>query len=455
MNEAPGVHRVVVTTLPTEFGRFRMYGYADAAGGEHLALVLGHDIDGADAAGRIPLVRVHSECLTGDVLGSWRCDCGEQLDGALRTIAAEGRGVLVYLRGHEGRGIGLHAKLRAYALQDTGLDTVEANLRLGYPVDARDFGVAAAVLRDLGVMRVRLLTSSPDKSDQLGRLGVEVVARQRLPVAEHPENARYLATKRVRLGHDGPSPAVAVWRELVGGRVPQRAASAADAVLLDRYGPLVRAGSRLTIAQLAQSADGFIASRTGDAAFVSGPEDREHLHRLRALVDAVVVGAGTVVADDPQLTTRAVPGPSPTRVVLDPRARVPSTARLLTDKAAPTLWCVAPGAPADEPAGAQIVRLPVSRHGWFAPADVLAMLRERRRGRVLVEGGGRTVSAFVAAGVLDRLYLTSAPIMIGDGIPGVRFTGADRLADAVTGSVTRFALGEDLCTVFSWQRPQI
>lgn len=447
---------MVSTTLATEHGRFRIHGYVDGAGREHVALVMG-DVAAAAVNGHPPLVRVHSECLTGDVLGSWRCDCGEQLDAALRVIGGEGLGVLVYLRGHEGRGIGLHAKLRAYALQDDGLDTVDANKRLGLPVDARSYEEAAAILHDLGVTRARLMSASPDKTAQLSSLGIDVVSRHPLPVTEHAENALYLATKRNRLGHDDPARLPDVWTELVNGRVPVRATMGPESVLLERYGSLVQAGPVLTIAQLAQSADGFIASRTGDAAYVSGEPDREHLHRLRALTEAVVVGAATVVADDPQLTTRAVPGPSPTRVILDPRARIPATARVLADGAAPTLWLVGPEARHPRPAGSHVepITLAADPTGRFDPAAVLSLLRDRGLGRVLVEGGGRTVSSFLAAGLLDRLYLTTAPLLIGDGVPGIRFDGGERLADALTAPVERFVLGHDLCMVFDWQTEQV
>jgi GTP cyclohydrolase II len=450
MSEPHRVRKVVSTVLPTAHGTFQLHGYAVEPGREHVALVLG-DLDGDGRNGHVPLVRVHSECLTGDALGSRRCDCGEQLDAAMQEIAREGLGVIIYLRGHEGRGIGLHAKLHAYALQDAGLDTIDANLRLGLPVDARNYDVAAAILHDLGVQRIRLLSANPEKSARLNDLGIEVTARLPLLVPEHAENAFYLATKRNRMGHDNMRDLPDVWSELLHGRVPHRAAAGPESELLDRYGSLVAAGPLITIAQLAQSIDGFIASRTGDANYVSGEEDREHLHRLRALVDAVVVGAQTVTADNPQLTTRAVPGPSPVRVVIDPAGRIPRQARLLTDGSAKTLWCVAAGF--DPPAGlaphVQVISLPVEE-GWFQPQAVLDMLRERGLGRVLVEGGGRTVSDFLAAGVLDRLYLTTAPILVGDGVPGVRFAGADLIEDALTASVRRFSLGPDSCTVFDF-----
>jgi 3,4-dihydroxy 2-butanone 4-phosphate synthase/GTP cyclohydrolase II len=191
------VERVAETRLPTEHGEFTAVGYrALADGGEHVALVFGELGDGEDV-----LVRVHSECLTGDVFGSKRCDCGPQLDAALDRVAEAGRGVVLYMRGHEGRGIGLLHKLQAYQLQDRGFDTVDANLELGLPADARDYGTGAQILYDLGVRSMRLLTNNPDKRAGLEGYGLTVLGREALPVRLHPENVRYLRTKRDRMGH--------------------------------------------------------------------------------------------------------------------------------------------------------------------------------------------------------------------------------------------------------------
>jgi 3,4-dihydroxy 2-butanone 4-phosphate synthase / GTP cyclohydrolase II len=191
------VERVVETRLPTEHGEFTAVGYRSLTdGNEHVALVHGELGDGEDV-----LVRVHSECLTGDVLGSVRCDCGPQLDAALERVAAAGRGVVLYMRGHEGRGIGLLHKLQAYQLQDRGLDTVDANLELGLPADARDYGTGAQVLYDLGVRSMRLLTNNPAKRAGLEGYGLTVTGREGLPVRVHAENVRYLRTKRDRMGH--------------------------------------------------------------------------------------------------------------------------------------------------------------------------------------------------------------------------------------------------------------
>jgi 3,4-dihydroxy 2-butanone 4-phosphate synthase/GTP cyclohydrolase II len=191
------VERVAEARLPTEYGEFTAYGYrATYDGTEHIALVVGDLGDGADV-----LVRVHSECLTGDVFGSVRCDCGPQLHAALQRVAEEGRGVVLYVRGHEGRGIGLMHKLQAYQLQDEGRDTVDANLDLGLPADARDYGTGAQILYDLGVRSMRLLTNNPAKRAGLEGYGLEVVGREPMPVRPTPENVRYLRTKRDRMGH--------------------------------------------------------------------------------------------------------------------------------------------------------------------------------------------------------------------------------------------------------------
>lgn len=195
------VERVAETRLPTRYGDFTAYGYRITVDdSEHIALVYG-DVTGEEPV----LTRVHSECLTGDVFGSHRCDCGPQLDEALERIVEEGRGVVIYLRGHEGRGIGLVAKLQAYQLQDGGRDTVDANLDLGLPADARHYGTATQVLRDLGVGSVRLLTNNPDKVANLEDFGVPVA--ERVPLTPHPNdhNLAYLLTKRDRMGHDLPN----------------------------------------------------------------------------------------------------------------------------------------------------------------------------------------------------------------------------------------------------------
>jgi 3,4-dihydroxy 2-butanone 4-phosphate synthase/GTP cyclohydrolase II len=193
------VERRAETRLPTEFGEFKALGYRDVvSGAEHIALVFG------DPAETGALVRVHSECLTGDVFGSRRCDCGPQLQASMAAVRAAGAGVVVYLRGHEGRGIGLLAKLQAYALQDQGRDTVDANLELGFGEDERDYAAAAQILRDLNLSGVRLLTNNPEKSVGLELYGVSVTERVPMVIEPTPDNLRYLQTKAERMGHDLP-----------------------------------------------------------------------------------------------------------------------------------------------------------------------------------------------------------------------------------------------------------
>ncbi|MFJ2442413.1 MULTISPECIES: GTP cyclohydrolase II [unclassified Streptomyces] len=198
-SHSTGVDRVANVRLSTEYGEFLAVGYLDRnLGHEQIALVYG------DVEGEGVLARLHSECLTGDAFGSRHCECGDQLSAALTAIASEGRGVLVYLRGHEGRGIGLLAKLRAMQLQAEGLDTVEANLALGLPADARDYRVAADMLHDLGVRSVRLLSNNPDKREALLRYGIDIAEQVPLLIPPREENLAYLLAKRERFGHHLP-----------------------------------------------------------------------------------------------------------------------------------------------------------------------------------------------------------------------------------------------------------
>ena len=197
LNDEYGVRQVAATRLPTRWGEFRMLGFerGTAHGVEEaVALVMGNPREGA------PLVRIHSQCLTGDVFGSERCDCGAQLELAMQLISAEGAGVLIYEK-QEGRGIGLMSKLRAYSLQDGGLDTVEANEHLGFAADLRDFALPVAMLRRLGVQRLRLLTNNPAKSAAVAAAGIQVQERVPCEVTPRPSAERYMLTKKQKMGH--------------------------------------------------------------------------------------------------------------------------------------------------------------------------------------------------------------------------------------------------------------
>jgi 3,4-dihydroxy 2-butanone 4-phosphate synthase/GTP cyclohydrolase II len=191
------VRRTAQARIPTEWGEFTAYAYENALNGdEHLAFVMGTVAGESNV-----LVRVHSECLTGDVFGSLKCDCGSQLAAAMERIAADGRGVLVYLRGHEGRGIGITHKLQAYALQDQGFDTVDANIELGLPVDNREYGIGAQILVDLGVTTMRYMTNNPAKYGSIESFGLEMAERVAIETEPTPENIAYLRTKKERMGH--------------------------------------------------------------------------------------------------------------------------------------------------------------------------------------------------------------------------------------------------------------
>ena len=279
--------------MPTPWGVFDVRAFESPTDHVYLAMVRGN-VEHKDGV----LVRLHSECLTGDALGSLRCDCGVQLRLAMRRIAAEDCGVLVYATGHEGRGVGLINKLRTYVEQDKGHDTLDANLRLGLPVDGRTYDNAAAVLSALDLRSVRLLTNNPRKVDGMRRAGIDVVAVEPLPTAPHARNLGYLRTKERRMDHVGPTGlAVTPWES---GPLP-----AVDASAL--LGEVRAAEDRpYVVLKFAQTLDGRIATCTGDAKWISGEAERRISHALRAACDAVLVGVGTVMTDDPLLTVRLV-----------------------------------------------------------------------------------------------------------------------------------------------------
>ena len=414
---------VACAPIPTPYGQFHAHAFETGAGQVYLALVFGAMGDGVSV-----LTRLHSECLTGDVLGSLRCDCGVQLRAALRTVAAEGRGVVLYLTGQEGRGIGLVNKLRAYVEQDAGADTVDANLRLGLGADLRDYRDAAAVLRALGVRSVRLLSNNPAKAEGLRRGGVAVESLRALSTAAHSRNRTYLDTKRVRFGHLQPTGV-----EL--GELPTMPADAVPVDVGGLLGPLRAHPHRPgVIVKYAQTLDGRIATYTGDARWISSEPERRVSHAMRAGCDAVLVGVGTVLQDDPQLTVRMVPGASPMRVVLDSALRTPLTARVLSNDAATLVLCRLGADPVRAEAlaatGAAVYEVDDTPDGLQLGA-VLRLLRSLGVASLLVEGGARVITSMLAAGVADRLVVSVSPTIIGAGVDAVGPLGIDRVADGI------------------------
>jgi GTP cyclohydrolase II len=430
------LQQVVNVPLPTPFGVFEARVFESDSELVHLALVIGGMDDGEEV-----LTRLHSECLTGDAFGSLRCDCGVQLRTALRAIGVAGQGVLVYATGHEGRGIGLVNKLRSYVEQDQGADTVEANLRLGLPVDVRDYGDTAGVLVALGVRSVRLLTNNPAKVEGLRAAGVTVTQTVPIATSPHTRNGAYLHAKERLLGHHGPagSPLGETAAALVPGALDTTSLVGEVRVPHDR--PYV-------VLKFAQTLDGRIATATGDAKWISGEEERRVSHALRAACDGVLVGVDTVIQDDPQLTVRMVPGVSPTRVVLDSTIRVPDTAKILEPEAATTV-ITTDRSPIDRRAalGSRGVRVEVVRSGRDGVDLVAALgaLRHSDTATLLVEGGARVITSMLAAGVVDRLIVGIAPLVIGQGTEAVRGLGVERIVDGIR-LVNRsiHALGDDV-----------
>ncbi len=413
--------------LPTRFGSFRICVVPDPAAAGTVVLTRG-----TSPKRGIPLVRLHSECVTGDALGSLRCDCGEQLAAALSAIQQAESGMLLYLRGQEGRGIGLVNKIRAYHLQDQGLDTVDANLALGLPVDLRDYSPAAYVLRGLGVTRIRLLTNNPAKCAALKGLGIDVVERVPLEVVPNPSNAAYLRVKAVRMGHD-----------LSAFREAPETASPIPGSAPDGRRPSV------TI-HYAQTLDGRIATRTGNSQWVSGDASLRLAHRLRAEHDAVLVGVGTVLADNPKLTVRHVPGRNPVRVVLDSSLRLPVDSALLTDGAATTIVVTTRRASKAQVAaiggaGGVVLVVPDDGEGRVDMRVALNRLRALGVRSVLIEGGSAVITSALRLGLADRLVVCIAPKLVGTGIDAVGDLGILRLTEATGFDGARFhQLGDDV-----------
>lgn len=405
-------------TLPTPYGQFEARAFQSGESGAHLALVKG-DVDGRSGV----LTRLHSECLTGDALGSLRCDCGMQLRLALRMIAAAGTGVLVYVTGHEGRGIGLLNKLRAYVEQDNGADTVDANLHLGLPVDARSYDEAAAVLAALGVRSVTLLTNNPDKVGALQRLEVTVDDVRPLQIAPHARNLDYLRTKTSRLGH---TRAIDEGFEALDATPPD---------IAELMGPVrARADRPYVVLKYAQTLDGRIATANGDSKWISCEAERTVSHALRAACDAVMVGVDTVIRDDPQLTVRMVPGTSPLRVVLDSTLRMPRNAKVLGDHAATVVFTTDQACRSarqwlqDQHVAVHVMR---SAPEGVDVVQALRRLRESGVASLLVEGGAKVITSLLAAGVVDRLVVAMAPTLIGAGTEAVGDLRVSRVVEGI------------------------
>jgi len=429
--------------IPTEAGEFYLIYYPDPLDGkEHLAIAHGN-IQNQHSV----LTRVHSECFTGDVLGSQRCDCGEQLQSAMHQIVQHGSGLIIYLR-QEGRGIGLEQKLRAYNLQDQGHDTVDANLLLGHAEDERDYSHAATILHDLGVHSIQLLTNNPAKIDGLKSLGIAVDARIPLVPTITSSNKSYIRTKVERMQHlldlpnrsapstgdrlvNSPSAPVA------NGSSAHSSASShsfsapiqkeLDALAARADQHFERIGLPFVTLSYAQSIDGSIAESAIDQPsqplLLSGPESMRLTHSLRAQHSAILVGIGTLLADDPRLNVRLVDGSSPQPIILDSQHRCPPDARIFQQHK--SVWIATTKEPhsviesSSKPSqngsshSAKILPIDPTPNGQVDLFALLKMLGQKGIRSIMVEGGAQVISSFLNAQLVDQLVITIAPTFVG------------------------------------------
>jgi 3,4-dihydroxy 2-butanone 4-phosphate synthase/GTP cyclohydrolase II len=413
--------------IPTMFGEFQLCVYRIALEDGY---VIGDCPEGGPAYGteirtlscgsiqgtEELMVRVHSECFTGDVLGSLRCDCGDQLKKAMQMIATEGRGMIIYMP-QEGRGIGLNEKLKAYNLQDSGFDTVEANLKLGHGADMRDYSAAALILEDMQVPSIRLLTNNPAKIDDLRRYGVKVNGRMPVICAVNPYNEAYLRTKQMKMNH--------IFKNTDNARYKSH-----------REKPFVT----LTYAQ---SLDGALAGGDGSRLILSGRQSMEMTHKLRANHQAILVGIGTVLADDPQLTVRLVAGTNPQPVVLDSLLRIPLESYLIAKHPLKAWIMCSKAAPVEREKalverGHKVYRLGNSG-AKLDLEEACSVLTDNGVETLMVEGGMEIINKFLEANLVDRVVITISP----------RYTGGRKLDSGMRIlpdliDVSNLQLGDDI-----------
>lgn len=549
---------VAIAKLPSEFGQFKIYGYRNTLdNSENVAIVKG-DPEKFD---KPVTVRIHSECLTGDALGSLRCDCRMQLQAGLKMIENAGQGIVVYLA-QEGRGIGLLNKVKAYSLQDLGLDTVEANERLGFSADLRDYSMAAQILKDLGVKQIRLITNNPRKIARLQSYDIEVVERIPLVIEPNDYNLNYLTTKAQKLGHllevnHRQSVAISalkideyledIWSALLECKeslrneppqvheywaffgkakspwsfkklykeeisdipesdfliiidfpndvcqnlnfVNQLFSQVQSAIVFKSGSPfksdLVQDAQcfkgiwssdgwqtfslyiRLLVAQreaylkkrpflmahLAQSLDGRIAAINGHSQWLSNEANLKHAHRLRALHDAVMVGAVTATLDNPKLTVRLVTGKHPIPIIiegqsdlsLDDLQMMALHERVIVLYPQGKQHRVLPQA-----AQGKILELPISpkkdsqERPILAPSEILNALYENGISSIFLEGGGQTVSYFLQADCIALLHLHFSPLILGSGRSSFTLPVIDSIDKGLRFKMKHFNLDEEI-----------
>ncbi len=398
MERATTIQQMSSARIPTDSGDFTLALYNNNHDNkEHLALIFG-----AIVKNTLPLVRIHSECFTGDTLGSLRCDCGPQLQLAMEQIAQEGAGIILYMR-QEGRGIGLMEKLRAYSLQDEGYDTVEANLMLGHQADARDYTMAALILQDLGVQSVRLITNNPAKIEGLEKSGIGVEKRVAVETAVQPQNAHYLATKVERMRH------------LINLSIQPSSNGSliSDPIPSHLWQPKRLLKRPFVTLSFAQSLDGAITAKRGQPTPLSGAKAMKFTHQLRAAHDGILIGIGTMLADNPSLTVRLVNGRSPQPIVLDSHLRTPIQYKVQNPWIITTQQADSTREQALTATGATICRGATNKNGRIDLDALLTLLHQKGIHSLMVEGGAEIITSFLTEQQSNRLIVTIAPTFLG------------------------------------------
>jgi GTP cyclohydrolase II len=392
MDNSLTITKEVSAIIPSKYGFFELSVFTtNQDNKEHLLCTFGSVYQADDI-----LVRIHSECMTGDILGSLRCDCGEQLEISLSQIAMEGRGILIYLR-QEGRGIGLIDKLHTYNLQDQGHDTVDANLALGHKEDARSYEVAAHILKELQIQSIRLLTNNPKKIEALSQYAVKINGRSPINGSIHPHNAFYLLTKKQKMHH--------IFNEMDLKELHKKCS------------PIIKKDKPLVTLAYAQSLDGSISSKSKKRLLLSSQESLIMTHKLRSENDAILVGIGTVIADDPQLTVRHYPGKNPQVVILDSKLRIPFHAKVLKNAKKPIIFTTSQADPDKQKKLSQldvtIVVTDPTPNGQINLHQVLEKLFLFGMKTLMVEGGRSVITHFIHENHVDKVSITIAPIFVG------------------------------------------
>lgn len=424
------VKKEVSAAIPSKYGSFELSLFTtNQDDKEHLLLTFGavHNADNI-------LVRIHSECMTGDILGSLRCDCGEQLQMSMSQIAIEGRGIIIYLR-QEGRGIGLINKLHTYNLQDQGKDTVDANLALGHEEDERSYEVAAHILKELQVKSLRLLTNNPQKIEALNQHNLNVTSRVPIKGSIHPHNAFYLLTKKQKMHH--------FFEEEDLKELYEKCSS-----FLKKRKPVV------TLAY-AQSLDGSISFHRKKRLMLSSQESLVMTHKLRSENDAILVGVGTVIADNPQLTVRHYKGKNPQVVILDSKLRIPLTARVLKNSKPPIIFTTNQADPEKQKLlaemNAKIVLVDSTPDGRTDLSQALEKLFVFGIKTVMVEGGRAIITSFLNENHVDKVIITVAPIFVG-GVSVLSKEIKENLGFPQLKNVLQYKLGRDIIIMADIER---